>query len=542
MTDNIPGNEWKPSARQIEFLALPYDIKEALYGGGVNSAKTETLIYYPLIHKFHENGRFKQVILRRTYPELNREVVPRAKRIYKPFGAEYNGTDKVFTFPSGAQVWLGHCENEDDVNKYDSMEINLFSPDELTSFTEWQYIYIAFQRVRSNIGSGLPAIIRAAGMPGDIGHSWVKKRFIDPYTKAGIKDLYDCSKRTITGRGDNKRIYVHATVADNPYADPSYVKSLDALPEAEKQAKKYGKWDAYLGTVFDEFRDKHYPDEPPNALHVITPFQIPDYWPRIVIGDWGYSASTWIGYGAVSPDKRLYVYREQSWKRVKIADWAPSVRSNVERENPKLIRFCKSAGHDTGQEHTIQQQIEDALGCPIDLTNNSAGSRIAGKMLLHEYLRWRPISGPTPELKVYDHKYALWLMRHKGLKQYNDYLDSFKEDAPEEETIPKLQIFNECEHLINAIKLCTYAKPKEGRPVEDVAQFEGDDPYDGIRYMVDAASTYVSDAQFAFHKVQQQSQLEMEFKANPDYNMLFRKAKALEKHAGIGPRAIRRFH
>lgn len=538
MSDKII--DWKPNKRQAEFLALPYSIKEALYGGGVMSAKTEALIYYPLIHKFHEKPRFKQLILRRTTPELNREVVPRAKRIYAPFGATYNGSDKVFTFPSGAQVWIGHCENEDDVHKYDGMEINLFCPDEITSFTEFQYLYIALQRVRAPIGSGLPAIIRAGGMPGDIGHGWVKKRFIDPYLKSGITDLYQCSKSLINGRGDNKRIYIHSTVADNPYADPDYVKSLDALPEAEKQAKKYGRWDAYLGSVFDEFRDKHYPDEPPNALHVIEPFTIPSYWPKIVIGDWGYSAYTWIGYGAIAPDKRLYVYREQYWKRTKIADWAPLVRNFIEQENPKLIKFCKSAGQDRGQEHTIQQQIEDSLGCAIDLTDNTNGSRIAGKMLLHEYLRWRAVPKSTDELRVYDHSYALWLMRNKGLRDYNNYLAIFNTNEVVD-VIPKLQIFKSCELLINAIKLCTYAKPKEGRPVEDVAEFDGDDPYDGIRYMIDAASTYVAESQYNFDKVRKQSELEEEFAKNPDYNMIFRKSIANEIN-DRAPRALRRFH
>ena len=81
----------------------------------------------------------------------------------------------------GAMIFLGHCENEDDVHKYDSMEISLYTPDELTTFTEFIYTYIGFQRTRSPRDSGLPSLIRAAGMPGGIGHTFVKKRFVDPY-------------------------------------------------------------------------------------------------------------------------------------------------------------------------------------------------------------------------------------------------------------------------------------------------------------------------------------------------------------------------
>jgi len=32
-------NEWKPTKKQAEFLAVPFSIREALYGGGAGSAK-----------------------------------------------------------------------------------------------------------------------------------------------------------------------------------------------------------------------------------------------------------------------------------------------------------------------------------------------------------------------------------------------------------------------------------------------------------------------------------------------------------------------
>ena len=71
---------------------------------------------------------------------------------------------------------------------------------------------------------------------------------------------------------------------DNPHMSKRYRMSLEALPEAEKRAKLYGDWDAYEGSVFDELRDRSYPDEPGNALHVIEPFDIPAWWPKMVIG------------------------------------------------------------------------------------------------------------------------------------------------------------------------------------------------------------------------------------------------------------------
>lgn len=532
---------WKPNKKQEIFLALPPTIREAFYGGGAGSGKSDVLLVYSIVNKWHENPRFKQVFMRRTYPELKNEIVPRSREIYSRFGATFNKSDMVWTFPRpdqaggtgmgnmGAIILLGHCENEDDVHKYDSMEINLFTPDELTSFTEWIYTYIGFTRVRTS-DTNLPAIIRAAGMPGGIGHTFVKRRFVDPAPDGGS---------VIVGRGGNKRVYIHSTLADNPHIDSSYAQSLEALTDAEKKAKKFGDWNAYLGQVFDEFRDKRYPDEPDNALHVIEPFEIPKWWPKIVIGDWGFAAQTYILYGAVSPARRLYIYREQSFTRTKIEEWAPYARSFIDRDNPRIIQFCKSIGYEQGAEHTIQEQIESALGRPVDFPNQKSGSRISGKQLLHEYLRFKQRYIPDTEVPVYSEEYASWLLRNKGMEAYKSYLVQFS-PVEVEDNLPKLQIFNTCPILIEAIKACNYDKPKNNKPAEDVAEFEGDDPYDTLRYICDAADRYFDDAQSEFKKLQQQEELIRQLSSTNDFTAYYRNMRRVENQGANKP--LKRYH
>ena len=532
---------WQPNLKQEPFLALPNTIKEAFYGGGAGSGKSDVLLYYPIVHQFYKNPRFKQVFMRRTFPELRNEIVPRSRDIYRRFGATFNKSDMAWTFPrldqigaglttnDGAVIYLGHCENEDDVHKYDSMEINLYTPDELTSFTEWIYTYIAFQRVRTS-DKTLPAIIRAAGMPGGIGHGWVKKRFVDPAPLGG---------KIIVGRGGVKRIFVFATQADNPHIDPGYKQSLEALPEAEKNAKLHGSFDAYLGQVFEEFRDRPYTSEPANALHVIPKFEIPDWWPRLVVGDWGYAATNYICFAAISPTKRVYIYREMYWRKTKIEIWAPEVKYLIDKERPKSVVFCRSAGQNRGQEHTIEQQISEALGVTIELSHNGPDSRVAGKARLHEYLRWQQKKSPEKDKLTFNDVYAQWLMRNKGLADYKAYLSLFEPER-EEDNLPKLQIFDDCKLLITAIKSCIYAKSKDGIPAEDVAEFDGDDPYDCIRYTVDACDRFFDDAENSFKELELRESVVARFNETKDMTAFYRDMEKVD--AGQKQFAVSRYH
>ena len=520
---------WKPTLKQEKFLQMPFSVKEGFFGGAVYGGKSDVLLMYPIVHGWIKNPKFAGLFLRRTMPELRNEIIPRSQRYYPLWGGKFNKSDSAWNFPSGARILFGHCENEDDVHDYDSFQGNYVAFDELTSFTQWQYLYITIERTRrgTKYDTDLPMVVRSASNPGNIGHTWVKQRFIDPCATGNV---------IVVGRGGIKRIFIPATIEDNPHADEQYKRELDALPEAERQAKKYGNWSAYEGQVFEEFRDRHYADEPDNALHVFkgNETEIPDWWPRIFVGDWGYRAMTWIGCGAISPMERVYVYRELAFQKTKIQEWGAILKEFIDREKPRQVLFCRSAGQDRGQEHTIQQQIEDAIGVPVGLSNNSAGSRVAGKQLLHEYLRWKPKHIPSREIKTYDDQHALWLIRNRGMKEYESYLRSFDEPVPEQ-NLPKLLMSDECPLLINAIKSATYAKAKNNVPAEDVAEWDGDDPYDGIRYLCDAADRYFTEAKTEMDRLRKQEELVNKLKNTQDWTAFYRNAAMLEKRDKIKP-------
>lgn len=520
--------EWKPKKKQARFIAIPFSVREAVYGGGAGSGKTELLLMLPLIWGFYENPRFKQVLLRRTTKQLKKEVVPRSHDIYPKFGAVFNESDMVWTFPrpdqygsgykpTGARVFLGHCEHEKNVHDYDSMEINLFTPDEIQSLTLSIYQYIAFTRVRSS-DPNLPAIIRGTGMPGDVGHSFVKKRFVDPFPAGG---------KIIISPSGMKRVYIHSTVEDNDSADPNYIAMLKELPEAEKQAKLYGSWDAYLGQVFEEFRRRRFSDEPENAVHIIPAFDIPYWWPRICAIDWGMKAKCSVGWAAISPDKKVYVYRHQYWYGRKIAEWGPEVKYWIDKEHPTDVIICHSANQHRGDPHTILEQVVEELGVSVRLGEKD---RIGGKMLVHEYLRWKPRPKLESIVGEFDSELAAWIYRNKSKTDYELYVSMYNK-LEEAENIPRLQFFDspDVNLICNSIEACSYAKSqKDGKAMEDVAEFEGDDEYDMLRMLLHSADQYFDMAKDTSNKLEKIANVNKILRETNDVTAFYRNMRSLE--------------
>lgn len=525
---------WRPHKRQTDFFSLPDTIFEALYGGAAGGGKSEALLMLPIVRGFYKEPRFKGLILRRTFPELESEIIVRSREWYNLTGAKYNEERKRWTFPSGAIMQFGHIEYEEDVRKYDTAEYNYIAFDELTSFTEFQYTYLSFTRCRSS-SSKLPAIVRSGTNPGNIGHAWVRDRFVQPAPYGTI--ILDKTTKS-------KRIFIQSFAEDNPYLmenDPSYVNRLDSLPEAERQAKRYGHWDTFAGQVFDEYREipNKLKNEPDNACHIVQPFQIPDYWLRFLAIDWGYSAMTIALWGALSPKDRLYIYREYSIKQAKTSTWATDIGRLSEGETYSDVVLCRSAWQNRGEQLNQAENFNkysNLIARPAD------NDRIAGKLLIQEYLRWREKPKPKTIKGNFDNDLATRILRLKGMEAYKSYVASFEPEKPETD-LPKLQIFPDCVELRKCIPLCIYDKKSNttNKPAEDVREFAGDDPYDTLRYLVSSVDKYLGTLKAEGDHRDRVSQILEKFAQNRDYNYLHRAMEIAEKQEPeLVP--IKRFH
>jgi len=131
-------------------------------------------------------------------------------------------------------------------------------------------------------------------------------------------------------------------------------------------------------------------------------------------------------------------------------------------------------------------------------------------------------------------------MRNRGMNEYKSYLASFNPAEPET-NIPKLQIFDCCTTLIEAIKACSYDKPKGNKPAEDISEFEGDDPIDALRYIVDTAENFFDDANAEFKLIQKQEALIQKLNTSNDWTGFYRNSAKLESESDDNIRPVGRY-
>ena len=134
--------------KQKEFLDARES--EVLFGGAAGGGKSYGQIVDALLFALRY-PRSKQLILRRTFPELEKSLIRTVLSLYPREIFSFNSSSHVGKFKNGSCIDFGYCAGENDVYQYQSAEYDVIRFDELTHFTEGQYIYL-ISRVRGANG------------------------------------------------------------------------------------------------------------------------------------------------------------------------------------------------------------------------------------------------------------------------------------------------------------------------------------------------------------------------------------------------------
>jgi Terminase large subunit, T4likevirus-type, N-terminal len=281
-------------------VALQSEATELFYGGAAGGGKSHLMRVAAILWCASIPG-LQVYLFRRIRDDLIKNHVEGPKGFRAMLSPWFpmkfaRIVDDEIRFWNGSRIYLCHCKDAKDVYKYQGAEIHVLIIDELTHFLEDMYRFLR-NRVRM-VGLNLPEQyvgkfprILCGANPGNIGHLFVKRTFVEGVTPFDIRQMP-------VDEGGMRRQFIPAVLEDNPSMatdDPGYEARLRGLGSKQLvEAMRWGNWEVIEGAFFDCWDARR---------HIVRPFEIPKGWMRFCSADWGSAKPFSIGWWAVASDQ-----------------------------------------------------------------------------------------------------------------------------------------------------------------------------------------------------------------------------------------------
>lgn len=371
-------------------LASSYLVDEILFGGAAGPGKTDWMLA-ELVNLCLAVPNGKALLLRNTYQELQEEILPRLQARIPAWVGKYSSKLSAFVFYNGARLRMGYLERDDDKRHYIGAEYIAIGWDELTlmPWTAYQFLRSRL-RATGEIASrlrelGLRPRMLATSNPGGPYHVQVKAYFVDPAPPGKI--VRDRSSQLT-------RVYVPATIDDNPAMPAEYRRMLMGLTPEKRKALLEGSWDVLEGVRFAQWS---------RTRHVIDPSDLPlpeISGERVIAVDYGFGApfaALWmvkLGGGIVLVYREAYAVEKTAEQQAQmIRDMTPD---SEWEQRPAIIMdpamwgrrdaSAPKTGTDAPPVSSPAHDYQRILGrTPIKARNDrkSGASRLDNKLLVH---------------------------------------------------------------------------------------------------------------------------------------------------------------
>lgn len=365
---------YNPNKKQEIFHSC--GAEEAVYGGAKGGGKSCALVMECLAYCLENKGA-TAYLFRETYDDLESNLVQEWKQKVPKELYDYSESKHIATLRNGSRVLFRYISSDDDADGYQGRSMDFIGVDELTKHSE-RAIQILLSCLRSP--KGFRPLFRGTCNPGGKGHTWVKKRYIEA-TDYGKKQYIDKTS-------GNRIAFIPAQVYDNDVLmknDPSYVRRLENLPQAQKKAFLYGDWDIFEGQYFGEFK---------YDTHTCDPFPIPKDWRVYRSIDYGLDmlACYWI---ACDSNNGVFVFREYCESDLPISTAAERILSRTQEDIWSTLAppDLWNRSQETGKSKAV---LFGEAGLKLDKSNND---REAGWLAIKELLKLQ--SDGQPRLKIF---------------------------------------------------------------------------------------------------------------------------------------------
>lgn len=416
----------KPTERQREFFRAIDTHRYTLYGGAKGGGKSYILRWALVrqLMKWADKG-FRGVrvgLFCEDYTTLKDRQITKIQYEFPAWlGRLSNNNIEGMSFVLDND-WGGGVialRNLDDVSKYASSEFAAVAIDELTK--NQRVVFDQFRGIMRWPGIEDTKFM-AATNPGEIGHEWVKKIWIDRALGAEDPAPEDVA-------------FVKSLPTDNPHNAKAYLDELQRLPENLRKAYLEGNWDVFEGQYFSEW-DKE--------KHVCEPFKVPDSWFRYrSIDPSGRSGTTSCHWYAVDYDGRVWCYREYFETGLDADQHAKNIaKLSMDKESviePYRYTVMDTAAFAKGGYSETMAEIYERNG--VQGLVQAMKERIVGWNAVHTFLRWD--RNTQPKLKIF--KTCVNLIREIPLAQHDELhpedVDDMRKGAEHMDALDDLRYF-----------------------------------------------------------------------------------------------------
>ncbi|MHA1290776.1 MAG: terminase [Candidatus Thorarchaeota archaeon] len=282
-------------------LSLSCPCNEILYEGTRGPGKTAAqLMRFRRLVGLGYGQFWKGVIFDIEYKNLS-DIISQSKKIFNKFddGARFlkSPSELKWVWPTGEELLFRYEKNAEGYWNYHGQEFPFIGFNELTKRADPEFYEAMFSCMRTSFrpedyplpdGSLLPSIPLenfSTTNPFGVGHTWVKRRFIDPVPRGTVFRERMMILNPETEKEQEiilTRVAIHGSWKENKFLDPTYIAFLMKIKDPNKRkAWVDGSWSITSGGRFDHLWREH--------VHIVEPFQIPDGWRVDRSHDWGES-------------------------------------------------------------------------------------------------------------------------------------------------------------------------------------------------------------------------------------------------------------
>lgn len=358
------GGGWKwlyvPTPKQVVFDACP--AKYILFGGAAGPGKSHA-VRWALYRRCLRQPGYEAVLLRKTFPELEKTHLRRMANDAPLIGAEFIESKRLMKFPNGSLIECGHMDDEAGLQKWLSTEYHAIVPDEGSTFDPDRLLELSTRARRVSPDGTEKGKFWVVSNPGGPASSMLLDFFIDhepdfeKYPK--LRPVFDKEGVQTKGYRSDQWAYIPALLDDNPYLDEDYDTALAVLQPWRYEQLRHGDWRVFSGQFFATWNTRRHIKELEPSREA--------RWFRSL--DWGRNAPGCVLWWAVLPDNRLYLRAE--WKFQGMDEY--EVATGIKKKDKELglskitytvvdpsIRNKTGASHKDGQ--FTGQFIAETLG------------------------------------------------------------------------------------------------------------------------------------------------------------------------------------